>query len=262
VTETPAQHYAALLSRAQADPDILAIWLGGSRGMGRPTEFSDYDVGVIVAEAAYDPFCRELGLQGPFQANWRPGVDLMVRTLPMFAAFAVWGSAEAPYRYAFAHLHALVDKTGRVQPLIDAKARVPDDAVAGFIQDSLDYLINQSYRALKCLRDGDTAASRLEAAEAVKPLLDAVFALHGGRLRPYYKYLAWELETFPLQRLPLDGPALLDRLAAILGENAALALRELTATTLPAFREAGYSSAIEGWGETMDWILTWRPPGG
>jgi hypothetical protein len=259
VTVTPAETYAALHSRAEEDPAILAFWLGGSRGMGRPTAFSDYDIGVIVAEAAYEPFCRELGVQGPFQADWRPGLDLMVRTFPMFEAFAAWGSAEAPFRYTFAHLKALVDKTGRAQPLIDSKARVPREVVAGFVEDSLDYLINQLYRALKCLRDGDPQASRLEAAEAVKPYLDAVFALHGGRLRPYYKYLAWELETWPLERLPFVGQELLRRLTAILGEHAAIALRGLAAATLPAFRAAGYTAAIDGWGTAMDWMLTWQP---
>ncbi len=259
---TPAEHYAALLARAADDPDILAFWLGGSRGMGRPTEFSDYDVGVIVTEAAYGPFCMDLGLQGPFQANWRPGVDLMVRTFPMFETFAAWGSAEAPYRYAFAHLTALVDKTGRAQPMIASKACVPAEAVTGFIEDSLDYLINQLYRALKCLRDGDPGASRLEAAEAVKPFLDAAFALHGERLRPYYKYLAWELETYPLDRLPLGGQALLDLLAAVLGEQAGVALRDLVAASLPAFRAAGRTASIDGWGETMDWMLAWSPTTG
>jgi hypothetical protein len=253
MTETAGETYATLLRRAEADPDILAFWLGGSRGMGRATEFSDYDVGIIVAEAAYEPFCRELGLQGPFQAVWRPGVD------PMLEAFAAWGSGEAPYRYAFTHLKALVDKTGRAQPLIDAKARVPPGAVAGFIEASLDYLINQLYRGLKCLRDGDPVASRLEAAEAVKPFLDAAFALHDGRLRPYYKYLALELETYPLARLPFGGQALLDRLAAVLGEHAALALRELAAASLPAFRAAGHTAAIDGWGKTMDWMIAWAP---
>jgi hypothetical protein len=254
-----APTFEALLRRAEHEPAILAFWLGGSRGMGRPTEFSDYDVGIIVAEAAYEAFCRELGLQDPFQANWRPGVDLAVRTFPMFEAFAAWGTDESPYRYAFAHLRALVDKTSRAQPLIDSKACVPNEAVAAFVEASLDYLINQLYRALKSLRDGDAAASRLEAAEAVKPFLDAVFALHGGRLRPYYKYLAWELETWPLAQLPFGPQELLDRLAAVLGERAALALRELAAATLPAFRAAGYTGAIEGWGEAMDWMLAWRP---
>jgi hypothetical protein len=261
VTDTPAETYEALLRRAEEDPAVLAFWLGGSRGMGKPTRFSDYDVGIIVAEDAYQPFCRDLGFEGPFQADWRPGVDLMVRTLPMFEAFAAWGTDEAPYRYAFAHLKALVDKTGWAQPLIDAKACVPTDAVAGFIEASLDHALNQAYRGLKCLRDGDPAASRLEAAQGIYPFLDAVFALHGGRLRPYFKYLSWELDAFPLDRLASDGATLMDRLAAVLSPDGAASLSGLLAAVEAPFRAAGHDHAFDGWGETLDWILTWRPPG-
>jgi len=261
VTQTPAETYAALLQRAEDDPAILAFWLGGSRGMGRPTAFSDYDVGIIVADDAYAPFCRELGFEGPFQAGWRPGVDLAVRTLPMFEAFAAWGTDEAAYRYTFAHLKALIDKTGRAQALIDAKACVPADAVADFIHASLDHALNQAYRGLKCLREGDPAASRLEAVEGINPLLDAVFALHGGRLRPYFKYLRWELEVFPLHRIPFDGPAVMDRLAAVMDPGGAVALSQLLAATQAPFRAAGHGRAFDGWGETLGWILTWRPPG-
>jgi hypothetical protein len=261
VTETPAERYAALLDRARTDPDILAFWLGGSRGMGRPTEFSDYDIGIIVTEAAYAPFCRDLGLDGPFQADWRPGVDLMVRTFPMFEAFAAWGSAEGGYRYTFAHLKALVDKTGQAQRLIDDKARVPSGEVRGYIHACLDHALNQAYRGLKCLRDGDPAASRLEAVQGVNPFLDAAFALHGGRLRPYFKYLRWELETFPLDR-PFDAEALMDRLASVLAPRGAIALSELLAATQKAFRAADHGAAFDGWGETLDFILAWRPDAG
>ena len=252
--------YLALLDRAQRDPDILAFWLGGSRGMGRPTQWSDWDVGMIVAEDAYERVRRDLGLAGDFQADWRPGVDLAVRTFPMFEAFAAWASPEAGYRYTFAHLKALVDKTRRAQPLIDAKARVPADAVDAFVHASLDHALNQAYRGLKCLRDGDPAASRLEAAEGVNPFLDAVFALHGRRLRPYFKYLRWELDTFPLDRLPFGGEALMDRLAGVLSPDGALALSGLLADTQDAFRAADHGAAFDGWGETLGFILTWRPP--
>ena len=37
---------------------------------------------------------------------------------------------------------------------------MPADAASGFIDASLDHALNQAYRALKCLRDGDPDASR------------------------------------------------------------------------------------------------------
>jgi hypothetical protein len=254
-----AQVYEQLLKRAKEDPAILAFWLGGSRGKGRPTEHSDYDIVILVADDAYKPFCDELGLQGPFQANWRPGVDLVLGTLRGFGAAASWDSPERWARYGHAHVQALVDKTGRAQALIDAKACVPADAASGFIDDSLEHAINQAYRALKCLRDGDPDAGRLEAADGVNPFFDAVFALHGGRLRPYYKYLRWELQTWPLTQLPTGDARLMDRALEVLGDGAGPALSALLADTQGAFRAAGHGAVFDGWGEQLDWILTWRP---
>ncbi len=256
-----ARTYEALRARAESDPAILAFWLGGSRGMGFATPHSDYDVGVIVAEDAYDAILQQLGMAAPYQADWRPGVDLSVRTFPMLKAFAAWDSAERGYRYMFAHLKALVDKTGRAQPLIDAKARVPTEAIAHFVHGSLDHALNQAYRGLKCLRDGDAPAGRLEAAEGVGPFLDAAFALHGARLRPYYKYLGWELATFPLQQLPLGPAELSRRLSAALDPGGAGSLCRLLADAEPAFREAGYGAAYDGWGTTLPWILAGKAVG-
>ena len=254
-----AQIYETLLKRAHDDPAILAFWLGGSRGMGRATPHSDYDVGILVADEAYDEFRRELGLDGSFQADWRPGIDLSVGTFPMFEAFSAWDLAERGYRYTFAHLNALVDKTGRAQPMIDAKARVPTEEVARFIHDSLDHALNQAYRALKCLRDGIPDASRLEAADGVNPYFDAVFALHDGRLRPYYKYLRWELETWPLTQLPIGDTRLMARALDVLGPAGGPALSGLLAAAEPAFRAAGHGAAYDGWGATLNWILKGQP---
>jgi hypothetical protein len=221
--------------------------------MGRETEHSDYDCQVILDDAA------PAQVRGEIEALAQPGLDLGVVTLSEFEQYAAWGSAEAWARYGHAHLRAIVDKTGRAQPLIDAKGCVPAAAAPAFVAASLDHVLNQLYRGLKCLRDGDPLASRLEAAQAVAPFLDAVFALHGGRLRPYYKYLTWELETYPLERLPFDSRELPARLQGVLGGDAAFALQSLVAATQGMFRSAGRDPVFDAWGEARDWMLTWRP---
>jgi hypothetical protein len=256
-----ARTYETLLRRAQDDPNVLAFWLGGSRGMGRPTAHSDFDCFFIVDEAAYPAFQAEFGLSGHYQMAWRPGIDLIALTFPMFEALAPWTPEERGGRYSFAHLTALVDKTGRAQPLIDSKARVPPEAINGFIHASLDHALNQAYRALKCLRDGDPLASRLEAVEGINPFLDAVCALQGGRLRPYFKYLTWELTTHPLAQLPIAPDALLARLAAVLEADGGSELSRLLADCEAAFRAAGHGGAYDGWGEALAWILAGDPVG-
>ena len=69
--------------------------------------------------------------------------------------------------------------------------------------DRLDGWVNFAYRALKNDRDGRALEARLDAAESVPWLLDVVFAI-AGRVRPYNKYLPWELRTHPVEGWPAD----------------------------------------------------------
>jgi hypothetical protein len=61
----------------------------------------------------------------------------------------------------------------------------------------LDEFINFCYRALKSHREGRAEVARLDSAESVASTLDVVFAF-SGRIRPYNKYLTWELGEHPL----------------------------------------------------------------
>jgi hypothetical protein len=236
--------YFDLLALAKRDPDVLAFWLTGSRGKGRETAASDYDCVLIVRDAAFDAW------RADHAGRERGRTDCSVMTLVGLRAHAVWGGPEAWDRYSYAHVRVLVDRTeGLCQQIIDEKARVPAREIAGFIDRSLDHYLNQTYRALKCLRDGLPSAARLEAAEAITPLLDAVFALDGGRLRPFYKYLAWELAEHPLavgQTIAVAAPALLDPDAEI--------LRRLLRDTEALFRPVDHGAVFDGWGGDLAWM--------
>ena len=243
-----AQTFDQLRALALDDPNVLAFWLGGSRGKGLATERSDHDCLMIVADAALSAY-RER-----FQQVGRGDIDCTVMTLDEFRANGEWGGPQAWDRYSFAHVRVDIDKTGEVQALIDAKACVPADACANFIDASLDHYVNQVYRALKNARDGRAIAARLEAAEQIPPLLDALFALHGGRLRPYHKYLEWELETHPLERLPWPPEVFLGKLAAILERADPDLQREIFGTIEPLFRAAGHDAVLDAWGAALPFI--------
>ncbi len=243
--------FAALADLARRDDDILALWLGGSRGMGRATAHSDFDCAMVVRDEARGAFAARYGRpgQGP--------LDCAVFGLAEFEAYAAWGSPEAWDRYSFVGVTALVDKTaGRVQALIDAKGCVPADEIPAFVTARLDHFINQVYRSAKCWRDGLTLAARLEAAEGVSPLLDVVFALHGGRLRPYPKYLAWELETWPLERLPWPTDALLALIGEVLAEGSVGAQQRLLFDLEPSLRRERYGDILDDWGDALGWLRT------
>jgi len=71
------------------------------------------------------------------------------------------------------------------------------DAAPAIAAGALDAYVNSTYRSLKAERLGEVLGARLDAADAASHLLDALFALR-GRVRPWSKYLRWELEVEPL----------------------------------------------------------------
>jgi hypothetical protein len=131
----------------------------------------------------------------------------------------------------------------------------PEEADAVLIDhDRLDGWLNFAYRALKDDRDGRRLETRLDAAESVPWLLDVVFAM-AGRVRPYNKYLPWELRTHPLDGWPADD--LLGLVERTL-EGDVGAIRETFARVRPAC--SSYDAArghtrttdmVEGWGEEL-----------
>ena len=235
------------LGTARSDDNIIALWLEGSRGKGFATAHSDYDCTLIVRDEALRDYRARF-------AGRRNDLDCRVMTLDEFRAYAGWDTAQRYDRYNFVHLKALLDKTGDMQRLIDEKGRVPIDRVTAFIDASLDHAINQIYRARKCLRDGDANAARLEAAESVGPILDAIFALNDGRLRPYYKYLAWELVQHPPARLPWAAAEVPDRMGSLLDVASASTLYQVLCDLEKCFRANGHAAVFDGWGEDLEWM--------
>ena len=99
-------------------------------------------------------------------------------------------------------------------------------------------------------RDGRPLEARLDAAESVPWLLDVVFAM-AGRVRPYNKYLPWELERHPVPGWPAG--ALLPLVERILtGEPAAV--REAFSHVEAACRA---HDAARGHTRTSDLLAGW-----
>jgi hypothetical protein len=87
----------------------------------------------------------------------------------------------------------------------------------------------------------------LEAAEAVTPFLNAVFALH-DRLRPYYKYLEWELNARPLTKFTLSTDKVIDYVLNILSSGAVAAQQNLLIHLEDLARADGYGGIFADWG--------------
>jgi hypothetical protein len=173
--------FEQLVERARADDRVLGLFLGGSRGKGanvRPE--SDYDVRVV-------------GDAEDFRTPRGVPVEVAVMTLDDLREIPEWD------RYTLTHVQAVLDKTGEVQRLIDEKGRVTPAESAERAPLALDAYMNSLHRSLK--RPG--LAARIHAAESVGHLLTCLFALE-SRIRPFHDYLAWELETHPLEGWPAE----------------------------------------------------------
>ncbi len=171
-----------LVARAHDDPVVVGLVLTGSQARGLATPYSDIDLCVVVSERS----------GSRWQGRRTAQVDEFIRTVDELADTSdIW------QRYAFRGASVLLDRLdGGITRLVDRQAVPTQDEALRWARDGLDGYVNFLYRAAKSRRDGDLVAAALDTAESVSWLLTTIFALH-GRLRPYNKYLRWELTTYP-----------------------------------------------------------------
>ena len=241
--DSATEIFKKIYEEAKEDPNIIGFFLSGSRGKGFQTKYSDYDTYIIVK----DIVVKEYKERYPIRKY--EGIDLVVFSYSEFKKFASWGSSEAFYRYSFSHVKALIDKNGKIQCILDELAKVPKNHLSKFIAGALDGYVNFLYRSLKCIRDGDIEAARLEAAFSIPYFLDVIFAIHNGRLRPYYKYLKWELETFPLVKIPMKTDEIIKSLMKILSSADYKAQQKFLKITEQILRKEGFRHVFDSWGD-------------
>ncbi|MCW2797088.1 nucleotidyltransferase domain-containing protein [Nocardioides sp.] len=170
------------------DPGILGLVLSGSAAREMATEHSDVDVYVVLTDDA---------ARGRLSQK-SPAIDEIPVTLAWLESPGVLGSDEWWCRWSFAWARILRDHTGgRLEAALARQATLVGAEREDVLTDRLDGYVNFVFRALKADRDGRSLERRLDSAESVPWLLDTVFAL-AGRVRPYNKYLPWELREHPL----------------------------------------------------------------
>ena len=237
--------YAELRRLLQDEPELVGIVLGGSRGKrALVSPGSDHDVYLIVSanQAAW----RE---RFPFRHG--DAVETIVMSLDEFRTHAEPGTETYWNRYTFAHVEPELDHTGgELTRLVVEKGRLPAEVVDATVVASLDDYINFYYRSAKNHERGLRDAARLDAAESLPPLLTALFALE-RRVRPYNKWLAWELEHHPLATAP---PELFPRCLAILETGDLAAQQSLFRDAERIGRERGYGDVFDGWRPDVPWL--------
>jgi hypothetical protein len=175
---------------------LLGLVLSGSAARGLATERSDLDVVVVLTDEA----------AAGRSTDKSPEVDEIVDSWSELTTVPPFGTEHWWYRWSYAWAPVLLDRTGgELATAVRRQATVPpEEADAVLIEhDRLDGWLNFAYRALKSERDGRALATQLDAAESVPWLLDVVFTM-AGRVRPYNKYLSWELREHPVEGWPAD----------------------------------------------------------
>jgi hypothetical protein len=216
------------LARAIEDANVVGVVHSGSRGRGLyVTEHSDWDYFVVVRE-----------LRGEYPSEHGDRIEYSEITLERLASPPEWA------RPALLSVDLLLDKTGEVASALSTATTV-DPATAG---EPLDGYINMYYRSAKNARVGLELASLLDAQESIPWFLQFVFNVH-GRVRPYNKWLEWELAEHPL---PVAVDLALLRRIATTGDIPAQ--QELFRWSESLAREAGLDTVVDGWEPDLDWL--------
>lgn len=227
--------YEELLEVARARVEIVGMYVFGSRGRDfMVDERSDWDVCVVLAgPTARDEFAREF----PFGHGAR--VEVVAATLDDLR-----GNPSEHWRYAAAHAKVVLDKTeGELTRVVAEQESLASGSREAVVREALDGYINQTYRSLRY-------GTRLDAVEAIPYALRTIFALE-NRVRPYNKYLEWELRHHPLEDWTVDELLpLLDRV--LTGE--ADALHELFRRLEEPARREGFGDVVDGWEPDVAWL--------
>ncbi|NUP50145.1 MAG: hypothetical protein HOW97_22965 [Catenulispora sp.] len=246
--------FAAFVDQATADPAVVGLVLKGSQSHANvPTRHSDYDLYVVIADDGDTALSRLAGFRSAH-------LDLVVLSLSEFRTVGLPASSESWERYAFVHAEVLLDRRdGLIAELVERKAKLTADEARRIAGDYLDAYINSLYRSLKNHRDGFADAAHLDATESIPFLLTTVFALD-RRVRPYNKYLRWELERQPLSSPLWAADRLLPRLRELIAAGDPDLQRELFAEVEAVARAQGHGAVIDAWG--ADLLLLRGPAGG
>ena len=210
-----------LLERAREDENVIGVIHSGSRGRDAyVTDGSDWDAFVIVREE-----------RGDYEYEHGSGLELSEVTVAQLAEIPDWA------RPALLGVTPQLDKTGEVAAALRTALAV-DPATAAA---PLDAYVNSYYRSAKNARVGLGLASLLDAQESIPHYLAFVFAAH-GRVRPYNKWLEWELRKHPLP-VAVD----LARLERIGRTGDLVEQQALFRDTEALARERGHGATIDGW---------------
>jgi predicted nucleotidyltransferase len=229
-----------LLAYCESSDDVIAAYLFGSRGRGVGVDDrSDWDVWVVARDE--DALAR---IEKRFPLVHGNHVEVASSTLEGLRSHGAIGSRSEWARYQHAHVDVRVDKTkGELDRVLAEKERIPPEHRDEVVRDALGGFVNSTYRSLRY-------GTRLDAAESIPCALGAIFAL-AGRVRPFNKYLDWELRHHPLP--DWQAETLLPLIAGVLDRDQA-SQHELFRLVERDARAHDFGAEIDEWEPDVPWL--------
>jgi predicted nucleotidyltransferase len=229
-----------LLAYCESSGDVVAAYLFGSRGRGVGVdERSDWDVWIVARD---DEALARIEERFPY-AHGAP-VEVASSTLDGLRAHGAIGSRSEWARYQHAHVDVRVDKTsGALAAVLAEKELIPQSDRDEIVREALGGFINSTYRSLRY-------GTRLDAAESIPHALRAIFAL-AGRVRPFNKYLDWELRNHPLPSWQAE--TLLPLVAGVLDRDRP-SQHELLRLVERDARAHVFDAEVDEWQPDLAWL--------
>lgn len=230
--------YEAYLQKAKSDDRIIGIILAGGRGKRAFSENSDYDVILVTTDEGFESVKKDYP-----KTEY---IDSLPHAISEFREHAKTGTRTQYDKYTFTHNTAIVDKTGEIQKLVDEKGTLESDKVQKIAHDALGGYLNLLHRSLKNLRDGNVLAGHLDATETIPRILTFIFAIE-KRVRPFNKFLVWELENHPLTKFPINSSEFIEKIKVIAQNADFETQKEMLEIMRKLAIENGHTDEIDDW---------------
>jgi len=184
-----------LIEVARRDTETLGLLLHGSRAADMEDERSDYDLLWILTDREYQ---RRVAAE-----QCAPQVTMLGDRKHIELAYAsperlLGAGMPGWYIRGLATARILVDRNGEIERLMNDLLAIPEERVRREVPEMFDVYLNGFYRSMKASRRGNELGARLEAADSLTYLVQALFLLE-GRWPPFHDRLMVSLDALSAQ---------------------------------------------------------------
>lgn len=243
--------FEVYLEKAKQDDDILGFFFGGSRGKHFEDESSDWDLRYVVRDGTKHTYSADTG-SSHFELSTYEDMEFQVFGYSEFKEYAL-GNVKAWDKYSFAHVQALVDKTGDIQTLIDQKWKVSEEEKQALVSKHMDSYVHALYRSVKAAKREDIIGVGMQASMSVFHLMQALFASQ-GRVAPYHNYILKELLAYPLKDFPVESKELISLLESVV-KDSSIKSQQTLAQVVEDYVKKGDFYSYERWQDKYDWLM-------